>query len=480
MRRVVIEPMSRVEGRVEVAVRLDEAGRVAGASIAVPELRGFELLAVGRPVRELPALMSRICGICPLAHSVAAAKAGDVLLGAPPPPAARRIRELLLLAQVLQSHALSFFLLSGPDLLPADGPGPRPRDFLALGRAAPAVLADGLLLRRFGQELIERVAGRSVHPGYVVPGGIAAPLAPAVAEELRARLPSALAAAERTVDWWAATLPRRADLARLCGPIDTAFLALVGPGGRLAFEDGKLRLVGSSGAVLEDGIEPAAGLERIAEEPASPGRWKRARWRSLGSGGEGAYRVGPLARLNVAGTCGTPLADQALAAFRAGSAGPVLASIRAHSARLVEVLYALERMRELLEDPAISAQEVRAPAGALVREAVGACEAPRGTLFHHYRIDGDGLVAWADLVIATGQNALALERAVRLAAEEALGSAHAAPGIGAATTEVREAVGAAVRAFDPCFSCSTHALDDGGLAVRVVGPDGSELGGAPS
>ena len=466
-RVVTIDPVTRIEGHARVTIELDDAGQVVDARVHVVELRGFEALCVGRPLREMAALTARICGICPASHSLAAAKAGDAILGAEPPPAARRLRALLQIAQVVQSHALAFFHLSAPDLVLGHDADPARRSILGLAEVAPALARDGILLRRFGQEVIERVAGRRVHASFAVPGGVSGPLEPVARDRIAADLPAALAAAERTLAWWAGAEPGHAEEAASCGCFETLFLALVGPDGELAVDDGRLRLVAPSGDVVADGVDPAAYAELVAED-VEPWTYLRLARHRPSDREAGAYRVGPLARLNVVGRCGTPRADRALAGFRALSTGPVLSTFHAHRARLVEILWGLERIGELVEHPGILDRHVLAPPGEARPEGVGACEAPRGTLFHHYRVDRDGLVTWANRVVATGQNGLALNRAVRQIAERWLSGARITPAL-------LNRVEAGIRAFDPCLSCSTHAFGGRAVALRLVGPGGRVL-----
>jgi len=473
---VTIDPVTRIEGRARVTIELDDGGRVLDARVHVHELRGFETLCVGRPLREMPALTARICGICPVSHSLAAAKAGDVILGSTPPPAARKLRALLQLAQLVQSHALSFFHLSAPDLFFGHDGDPARRSFFGLAEAAPELARDGVRVRRFGQEAIERVAGQRIHAAFAVPGGVARPLRPEARDRILADLPEALAATERTLAWWKVAEPLHAEEAASCGNFESLFLALVGPEGEMELADGRLRLVSASGERVADGVDPA-GYDGLLGEGVAPWTYlKPAFHRPDGppahdgppSTWGDVYRVGPLARLNVVSRCGTPRADRELAAFRALARGPVLSTFHAHRARLVEILFGLERIGELLSDPAVLDGEVLAPPGTARPEGVGACEAPRGTLFHHYRVDRDGLVTWANFVVATGQNGLAMNRAVRQIAERFLSGVRITEGL-------LNRVEAGIRAFDPCLSCSTHAFGERRVALRLVGPGGRVL-----
>jgi NAD-reducing hydrogenase large subunit len=466
-RRIVIDPVTRIEGRARVTIELGDDGQVRDARVQVVELRGFEAICVGRPLLEMPALTARICGICPVSHSLAAAKAGDAVLGAAPSPLARKLRQLVQLGQLVQSHALSFFHLSAPDFVFGYDGDPASRNILGVARAFPGLAQDGVALRRFGQEVIAQAAGQRIHAAYALPGGVARPLARSAREHILAHLPEALAAADRALSWWREVSERHADDAASCGNFESLFLALVGPRGELELCDGLLRLVSSAGKVLADGIDPSSYADFLAEAVEPWTYLKQPYIRARGSE-HGMYRVGPLARLNVVARCGTPRADRALESFRSLGAGTVLSTFHAHYARLVEILWALERLEELVADKAILDGDVRTPAGERRGEGVGACEAPRGTLFHHYRVDPDGLVTWANLIVATGQNALAMNRTVCQIAKRFLSGARIEEGL-------LNRVEAGIRAFDPCLSCSTHAFDGRWVSLRLVGPDGRVL-----
>ena len=470
--RIVIDPVTRIEGRARVTIELGDDGRVRDARVEVTELRGFESICVGRLVTEMPALTARICGICPASHSLAAAKAGDVILGAPPPPAALRLRRLVQLGQWVQSHALSFFHLSAPDFVFGYDGDPARRNLFGMAEAEPALARDGVALRRFGQDVIEQAAGQRIHAAYAVPGGVARPLSGPARERLLAALPAAVEAVERALAWWRDVLARHRDDAESCGAFESLFLALVGPGGGLEPCDGRLRVADASGAVIADGVDPSAYQDLLGEAVEPWTYLKMPFYRPLGYPG-GLYRVGPLARLNAVSRCGTPRADRELQAFRSLGRGAVLSTFHAHQARLVEILWGLECIERLLADPAILERDVLAPPGARRSEGVGACEAPRGTLFHHYRVDDDGLVSWANLLVATGQNALAMNRAVRQIADRFLSGARITEGL-------LNRVEAGVRAFDPCLSCSTHALGRPSVALRLVGADGHVVDESPA
>lgn len=466
-RRIVIDPVTRIEGHAKITLQLDDAGEVVDARLHVTELRGFEKLCEGRSFRELPAITSRICGICPVSHLLASSMAGDRILAVEVPEPARLLRGLLNLAQLVQSHALSFFHLSGPDLFLGVDADPARRNLLGLAAERPELARDGVRLRRFGQVAIEALAGRRIHPEWTVPGGVARPLSPAGRESILSGLPEALGIARRTLDAWKRVAEGWREEANALGDFPGLFLGMVGEDGALELTEGKLRFVDARGELVADGIDPTRWREWIGEAAERDSYMKSAFFRPLGVPA-GMYRVGPLARLNVASRCGTPLADAELKEFRQLGGGAVLSPFHAHHARLVEILYALERMEALLGDPRALSDDVRAVAARNRPRGVGACEAPRGTLFHDYEVDRDGLVTRAEIVAPTGQNALAMNRALARIARRHVTGDRLGEGL-------LNRVEAGLRAFDPCLSCSTHAAGKMALRVELLAPDGAVL-----
>jgi NAD-reducing hydrogenase large subunit len=466
-RRIVIDPVTRIEGHAKITIHLDAAGEVIGARFHVTELRGFEKICEGRSFREMPALTSRVCGICPVSHALASSLAGDHILAVEVPEPARLLRRLLNLAQLVQSHALSFFHLSGPDLFLGFDADPARRNLLGLAAERPDLARDGIALRRFGQDAIETLAGRRIHAEWTVPGGVLRPLSREGREHLRAGLPEAVRIARRALSAWKAACGARRDEVGDLGTFPSLFLGMVGEDGVLEHTEGKLRFVDAAGQVVADGIEPERWRDWIGEGVEKDSYLKSPFFRPLGPL-KGMYRVGPLARLNVVSRCGTPLADVELAELKRYGDGPVLSSFLAHHARLIEILHALERMEVLLDDPLVLSEDVRAVAARNRSRGVGACEAPRGTLFHEYEVDRDGLVTHAELLVATGQNAAAMNRTVLQLARRHLGGGKLGEGL-------LNRVEAGIRAFDPCLSCSTHASGKMPLLVELVGPDGALL-----
>jgi NAD-reducing hydrogenase large subunit len=457
---ITIEPVTRIEGHAKITIRLDDAGKVADARFHVAEFRGFEKFCEGRPFAEMPGLTSRICGICPVSHLLASAKTGDALLAVTIPPAAVKLRRLMSLAQIVQSHALSFFHLSAPELLLGwDTPADR-RNLFGLIAAEPDVARGGIRLRQFGQEVIEALGGKKIHPAWAVPGGVRDGLSKEKADALLARLPEAIATTRVAIDRLKRVLDARPEDVEAFGNFPSLFLGLVAPDGTWEQYDGDLRLVDADGTVVADRIEPMRYAEHFAERVEPDSYLKSPYYRPRGPD-RGLYRVGPLARLNICSRMGTPLADAEHRGFRSRGGPTVQSSFHYHYARLIEILGGLERIGGLLSDPELQSTDLRADAGVNRREAVGVSEAPRGTLFHHYRVDGDGKLTHVNLMIATGQNNLAMNRTVAGLARRFLDGQ-------TITDPLVNRVEAGIRAFDPCLSCSTHALGQMALVVRLV------------
>jgi NAD-reducing hydrogenase large subunit len=466
-REIVIDPVTRIEGHAKVTLQLDEDGGVRDAMFHVTQLRGFEKFCEGRPLSEMPSLMARICGICPVSHLIAAAKACDALLAVEIPPTAADLRRVLNLAQLVQSHALSFFHLSSPDLLLGLDAEPEKRNFFGVLRERPQLARDGIRLRQIGQTIIEILGGKRIHPAWVVPGGVNKPLAREDRDRIASLLPEALQIALRTLSWFRTTFQGFPSEIESLGNFPSGFLALVDAAGKLEHYDGQLRLIGADGQTLEAQV-PAERYRDLIGESVEPFSFMKFPYYRKAGYPAGMYRVGPLARLNVAAACGTPLADEALIHFRGHEAGPIASSFHYHYARLIEVVYAIERMQQLLASPEILDPFVRARARPNRREGVGVSEAPRGTLIHHFKIDDNGLVTWANLIIATGHNNLAMNRAVLQAAKRFVNGNKLWEG-------ALNRVEAAIRCYDPCLSCATHAVGQMALIVQLVDAKGAVL-----
>jgi NAD-reducing hydrogenase large subunit len=471
-RTITIDPVTRIEGHARITLQLDDAGHLVAARFHVTEYRGFERFCEGRPFTEMAGITARICGICPVSHLLTAAKTGDGLLAVTVPAAAVALRRLLNLAQITQSHALSFFHLSSPDFLLGWESDPSKRNIFGLMAAEPELARAGIRLRQFGQQLIERLAGRRIHAAWAVPGGVRNPMTPSTRDWILQQLPEARATVALALERYKRLLdgPLQREQ-RTFGVFPSLFLSLVGPDGLWEPSDGALRLRGADGALVADGLQARHVASFLAEAVEPWTYLKFPYYRPLGQD-QGMYRVGPLARLNTCEAIGTPWAEAELAEFRQRGGGPVvLSSFAYHHARLVEIVACLEQIERHAADPTLLEGRVRARAGLNANEAVGVSEAPRGTLFHHYRVNDDGLLTAVNLIIATGQNNRAMNRTVAQIAREFLPD----PVPATVPEPLLNRLEAGIRCFDPCLSCSTHAAGAMPLQVELRAADGSLL-----
>jgi NAD-reducing hydrogenase large subunit len=466
MPKITIEPVTRIEGHAKVTLHLGEDGKVERAQFHVTQVRGFEKFTEGRPYYEMPGITARICGICPISHLLASAKACDAIMAVRIPPTAAMLREAIHCGQTVQSHALSFFHLSAPDLLLGMDSDPAARNVLGLAAKHPDVAHDGIALRKFGQRVIERIAGERIHPSGIVPGGVAAPLKPSDRDDILRDLPAAFAIARRTLDLFKCILDGFASEIEHFGAMPSMYAGMVDESGTLQLYDGRLRFKNAAGEIVAES-DPTRYAEFVGEASLADSYLKAPYFKPLGYP-TGMYRVGPLARLNVADRCGTPVADAELLEFRARFGPIVQSSFHYHYARLIETLYGLERLQVLLESPAILNRHVRAQAAVNALEGIGVAEAPRGILIHHYKVDEQGAIRWANLIIATGHNNMALNRSIEQVSKQYVNGAKLQEGM-------LNRVSAVVRAYDPCLSCSTHAGGQVPLHIELRGPEGSLL-----
>ena len=463
-RTIKIDPITRIEGHARITLHLDDEGVVEKALFHVTQFRGFEKFVQGRPFYEMPSLMARTCGICPVSHLIAGAKACDDLFAVQIPQAARDLRRVMNLAQILQSHALSFFHLAGPDLLFGMDGDPKKRSIIGIFEENPQLAKDGIRLRQIGQTIIETLGGKRIHPSWVVPGGVNEPLSEEHRDAILADMPEALEIATRTIDWFKTRLKDFAAEIRTFGNFPSLYMGLIDGNGNLEHYNGTLRIVDSAGNIIVDRHDTLR-YEELIEEKVEPWTYmKFPYYKPLGYP-QGMYRVGPLARLNVVNRCGTDRADRELDEFRATEQGPVSSSFHYHWARLIEIIFCVERTVQLLDDPGILSTHVRAEAKPNSFNGIGVTEAPRGTLFHHYKIDEQGLVTWADFIIATGNNNLAMNRSILQVARNHVDGNTLSEGM-------LNRVEAVIRAYDPCLSCSTHAAGQMALKIELVDGEG--------
>jgi NAD-reducing hydrogenase large subunit len=466
-RRIVIDPVTRIEGHAKITIHLDDAGNVADARFHVVEFRGFEKFCEGRPIYEMPGITPRICGICPVSHLLASAKACDAILAVNIPPAAEKLRRLMNLGQIVQSHALSFFHLSSPDFLLGWDTPQATRNVFGLIAANPDLARRGIRLRQFGQEVIKHLGGAKIHPAWAVPGGVREPLTVEGRDQIKAALPTALETAQAALKLFKPILKKHQKEVQVFGNFPSLFFGLVAPDGTWEHYGGHLRFADAGGNVIADGLEAARYREFIGESVEPDSYLKSPFYRPLGYP-DGMYRVGPLARLNICERMGTPLADQEIAQFRKFGKGAVTSSFLYHYARLIEILTCLERVQQMIDDPDLLSDRLRADAGINKLEGVGVSEAPRGTLFHNYQVNENGIITKVNLIIATGQNNLAMNRTVAQIARHYIQGDKI-------TEPMLNRVEAGIRAFDPCLSCSTHAAGRMALHVSLLAPDGTVL-----
>jgi len=462
---IIINPVTRIEGHGKITIYLADDGSVADAKFHVTQLRGFEKFAEGRPFHEMPSLMARICGICPVSHLIASAKACDALLGVRIPPVAAALRRVMNLAQIAQSHALSFFYLSAPDLLLGMDSDPSQRNLFGMLTANPQLARDGVTLRQTGQQIIELLGGKRIHPGWLVPGGVSEPLSAEKRDKILAMLPNAIAITQQAIHWFKSILPRFSEEISVFANFPTLHMGMVDRRGNLETYDGYLRIVDADGNVVEDRMTPEDYLDLI-EEAAEPHSFLKSPYYKPRGYVDGMFRVGPLSRLLVADQISTPLANAELQAFR--QIPERQSSFYFHLARLIEILHAWEEIQRVLNTPDILSDHVRAYAEPNAFEGIGISEAPRGTLMHHYKIDKNGLITYVNLIIATGHNNLAMNAGVKQVAQRFVHGARLSEGM-------LNRVEAVIRTFDPCLSCSTHAIGQMPLHIQLIAPNGEVL-----
>jgi NAD-reducing hydrogenase large subunit len=465
-KKIVISPITRIEGHAQVTILLNDDDSVKEALFKVVDFRGFEKFTEGRPFYEMPSITSRACGICPVSHLLASAKACDAIVGVSPPKTAIMLRRLMHMGQLIQSHALNFFHLSSPDLLLGFDSDPAQRNIFGLIEKQPELALRGVKLRKFGQEIIEKVAGKRIHSSdWILPGGAKWPLTKERADYLLGNLPEALDITLKTLEMYKKLLASFEEEVENFGNFPTYYLGLVTPSGGLEQYDGKIRIMDPHGKIVADQLDPTKYYEYIGEAVEPWSYMKFPYYKPLGYP-DGAYRVGPLARLNIASHCGTPLADQELKAFKKlGKNGVVQSTFQYHYARLIETLFCIETAKKLLEDPEILSEHVTSKALVNNYEGVGVAEAPRGTLIHHYKVDPQGMITWNNMVIATEHNNIAYNMAVTQVAKKYVKARQLQEGM-------LNRVEAVIRAFDPCLSCATHAVGQMALDIKLVDANG--------
>jgi NAD-reducing hydrogenase large subunit len=459
-RKITIEPVTRIEGHAKITIHLDDTGKVTHAYLHVNEFRGFEKFCEGRMVFEMPQITPRICGICPVSHHLAAAKAADIILGTTPPRPATLLRELMHMGQIIQSHGMHFFELAGPDLLLGFDADPEIRNVIGIIQTNPELALKAVALRKFGQEIIKAVGGRKIHPTFAIPGGVNKALTANERDEILAGQDNAIETIKIGISFikdWAEK--HREDIDKFA-VFPSGYMGLVNPENGLELYQGKVRLMDSAGNELEK-FDASNYLDYIAEHTEDWSYLKFPYYKKMGWP-NGVYRVGPLGRLNTVEKLDTPLANEEFNKYKALNAGkPIENTLHYHYARLIETLFAAEKVQVLLDDPDILSTEIlNTHHHSFQSEGVGIIEAPRGTLFHHYWVNENGQLLKVNLIVSTGHNNWAMSKAVDCVAKEYITGPEIHEGL-------LNRVEAAVRAHDPCLSCSTHAIGQNEIQISL-------------
>ncbi len=468
LRRVVIEPLSRVEGHGKVTLLMDEDGHVQQARLHIVEFRAFEKFIQGRPYWEVPVMVQRLCGICPVSHHLAACKALDQVVGATQvTPTAEKIRRLMHYGQILQSHALHFFHLSSPDLLFGFDSEVGRRNIVGVAAAYPDVAMQGVLLRKYGQEVIRHTAGKRIHGTGSVPGGVNKSLGADERAALLADIYQIIGWSRDAVRMVRQLFEQNLELYRSFATFPAHTLSLVRADGALDLYHGGLRARDADGATIFDHVDYDRYWERISEDVKAWSYMKFPFLKELGPE-QGWYRVGPLTRVTRCDFIPTPLADRERREFLAFDDGrAAVSTLGFHWARMIEMLHAAEAIKDLLHDDDLVGTELMA-GGERQARGVGVIEAPRGTLIHHYRVDENDQVVRANLIVSTTHNNQAMNLAIREVARKYLDGRTLTEGL-------LNHIEVAVRAFDPCLSCATHAMGKMPLSVQLLDAAGEQV-----
>ncbi|MCP4414204.1 MAG: Ni/Fe hydrogenase subunit alpha [Gammaproteobacteria bacterium] len=460
LNRYVIEPVSRVEGHGKVTLLADDDNNIQEVRMHIVEFRGFERFIQGRHYREMPIIVQRLCGICPVSHHLAAGKAIDMIAGVDQlTPTADKLRNLVHFGQVLQSHALHLFHLSSPDLLFGFESDIQKRNVIAVIKEYPELALQGVKLRKYGQEIIRIICGKRVHGTGAIPGGMNKALSSKYREYLLKDISQILewskAAVALVYNYFTENLPTSAEF----GTMDTNYLSLVNSEGGMELYDGAIRVKDKQGNILHDQLNDKDYFKYIREEVKN---WSYMKFPYLIDQGteNGWYRVGPLARMNNCDFIPTPLAETERQKFAQYAAGkPVHSTMAFHWARMIELLHCAENIEQLLLDPEIMGTDILTK-GERRNMGVGVIEAPRGTLFHHYEVDDDDLIKKANLIVSTTSNNQAMNESIRQVASTYMNGKEI-------TEPLLNNIEVAIRAYDPCLSCATHAVGKMPLKVEL-------------
>ncbi len=470
--KIVLQPVTRIEGHAKVVISLDDAGNVQDSRVHVIELRGFERFCIGKPVEELPRITTSICGVCPWSHHLASAKACDAVFGVTIPPAAKKLRELCNSIAYTEEHILHFYFLSGADFVMGPDADYSVRNVIGIANKLPDVAKTVVRCRALGARMLEIVSGKSIHPVTAVPGGFSKPLSAAERDQLKPMAREILDLANFSIMYAKKDVfPKYLDAVKTVGVIRTGFLGTVAKDGSLNLYDGQLRMMNADGSYEDFPYDRYTDFIGEHVEPWSYLKFPYAKkWGGFSLDIEkpgGAYRTNTLARINVCDRIDTPLAQAELEEFRKAFGRPAQLTLLYHWARLIELLFNAENVVRLLDDPEITSRDTHLKVTPRAARGVGCVEAPRGTLIHDYETDANGIVTNLNLIVGTTHNNAPINMSVTQAAKSLIRGGKYDQGI-------LNTIEMAIRAYDPCLSCATHRLDGKlGVTIEIVGPDGN-------
>ncbi|MGB9594760.1 MAG: Ni/Fe hydrogenase subunit alpha [Candidatus Poribacteria bacterium] len=463
---ITISPITRIEGHAKVFIQLNGDGKVEKTYFQVNQFRGFEKFCEGRMFFEMPVITPRICGICPVTHHLVSAKACDEIIGVKIPRTAKMLRELMHMGQIVQSHALHFFYLASPDLLLGFDADPAIRNVAGLIEKDPELAIKGVKLRKFGQEILAILGNKRVHGNFAVPGGVNKALAIQERDKILSQYDEMISYGKIGLNVIKDWLDKNKDLAQSFGSFKSGYMGLVDENDSLNLYDGTVKLIDKDGNLWEK-FDHKDYLNYVGEQVLDWSYLKSTYYRKEGYP-NGVYRVGPLGRLNVTNQITTPIANEELKEFKGLANGPVEGSLYYHYARIIELVYGLEKIKELLEDKEITSKDILAEPKGITGHGVGVIEAPRGTVFHDYHCDETGKLTKVNLIIATGHNNWAMGKAVDVVAKEFVDSKNLKEGM-------LNRVEASIRCYDPCLSCSTHAIGEMPIIIELIDSDGNVI-----
>jgi len=469
LRKVVIDPLSRVEGHGKVTLLVDDQNQIKQARLHIVEFRGFEVFICGRPYWEVPVSVQRLCGICPVSHHLAAVKAMDPIAGySELTPTAEKIRRLMHYGQILQSHALHFYHLCSPDLLLGFDCEVTKRNIVGIVNAYPDIAKQGVLIRKYGQDVIKLTAGKRIHGTGAIPGGVNKSLSEQEKQHLLEKIDTIIEWSQNAVNLLSELHQSKSDFYDNFGNVPASMLNLVGANGEMDLYHGKISAVDQKGQSIFTPFDYNNYLDYLVEDVKS---WSYMKFVSLNHNGDdkGWYRVGPLARVQNCEYIPSPLAEAERKKWLEYNKNQnTHGALSYHWARLIEMLHAAEIIKELLNHPDITGKNLMSDRGKAKDESVGVVEAPRGTLIHHYKVDEDGLVNYCNLIVSTTHNNQAMNESIRSVAADFIDGKEITEGL-------LNHIEVAIRAYDPCLSCATHALGKMPLTVELVDNSGSTI-----